>query len=75
MAYKELFPVVVAAALRGLQWSSKRVEFFSDNTAVVEVLRSGTSRDPNLMALPCHLSLLAARHSFFIHSHSCSREA
>ena len=64
MAYKELFPVVVAVALWGLQWSSKQVEFFSDNTAVVEVLRSGTSRDPNLMALLRHISLLTECHSF-----------
>ena len=49
IAYKELFPVVLAAALWGPRWSSRRVEFCSDNMAVVEVLRSGTSRDPNLM--------------------------
>ena len=42
----------------------KVVEFCSDNKAVVEVLRSGTSRDSNLMVLLRHLSLLAARHSF-----------
>ena len=48
----------------GHQWSAKRVEFCSDNTAVVEVLRSGTSRDSNLMVLLRHLSLLATRHSF-----------
>ena len=40
------------------------MEFRSDNTAVVEVLRSGTSSNSNLMALLHHLSLLAARHSF-----------
>ena len=64
IAYKELFPIVLAASLWGHQWSAKRVEFCSDNTAVVEVLRSGTSRDSNLMVLLRHLSLLAARHSF-----------
>ena len=64
IAYKELFQIVLAASLWGHQWSAKRVEFCSDNTAVVEVLRSGTSRDSNLMVLLRHLSLLAARHSF-----------
>lgn len=64
IAYKELFPVVLAAALWGPRWSSRRVEFCSDNMAVVEVLRSGTSRDPNLMALLRRLSLLAAQHCF-----------
>ena len=64
LAYKELFPIVLAPSLWDHQWSAKRVEFSSDNTAVVKVLRSGRSRDSNLMVLPCHLYLLAARHSF-----------
>ena len=64
IAYKELFPVVLAATLWGPQWLSRRVEFCSDNMAVVEVLPSGTSRDPNLMALLRRLSLLAAQHCF-----------
>ena len=64
IADKELFPIVLAASLWGHQWSAKRVEFRSDNTAVVEVLRSGTSRNSNLMVLLRHLALLAAQHSF-----------
>ena len=64
IAYKELFLVVLAASLWGHQWSAKWVEFCSDNTAVVEVLRSDTPQDSNLMVLLRHLSLLAARHSF-----------
>ena len=63
IAYKELFPIVLAASLWGHQWSAKWVEFRSDNTAVVKVLRSGTSRYLNLMMLLRHLSQLAARHS------------
>lgn len=62
--YKELFPVVVAASLWGSQWSSRHVEFCSDNGAVVEVLWSGTSRDHYLMALLRRSSLLAAQLSF-----------
>lgn len=64
IAYKELFPIVVAAALWGHQWVSRRVEFLCDNEAVVAVLKSGTSRDQQLMLLLRHLSLLAIRHSF-----------
>ena len=64
IAYKDLFPIAVAASLWGHQWSAKQVEFRSDNTAVVEVLRSDTSHNSNLMVLLRHLSLLAARHSF-----------
>ena len=58
------FPIVLAASPWGPQWSAKQVEFCSDNTAVVEVLRSGTSHNSNSMVLLRHLSLLAARHSF-----------
>ena len=64
IAYKELFPVVLAASLWGHQWSAKRLEFCSDNSVVLEVLRSGTSRNSNMMVLLRHLSMLAARHSF-----------
>ena len=70
IAYKELFPVVVAAHLWGPSWASRRVEFLCDNEAVVSVLKSGTSRDPHLMALLRYLSLLAVRHSFSFTSSS-----
>ena len=63
-AYKELFPIVVAAHLWGPQWSSRWVEFLCDNESVVAVLSSGTSRDSNLMVLMRFLALLAVRHSF-----------
>jgi len=64
MAYKELFPIVVAAHLWGSQWSMQRVEFLCDNESVVAVLSSGTSRDADLMVLLRYLALLAVRHSF-----------
>ena len=74
IAYKELFPLVVAAHLWGHLWVSKRVEFCSDNMAVVSGLRSGTSRDPNMVLL-CHLSLIAARQSFvFTACHTAGRD-
>ena len=42
IAYKELFPVVVASHLWGHRWAAKCMEFCSDNIAVVSVLRLGT---------------------------------
>ena len=67
--------MVVAAQLWGHRWATKRVEFCSDNMAVVSVLRSGTSRDPNMMVLLRHLSLIAARQSFaFTASHRAGRD-
>ena len=75
IAYKELFPVAIAASSWGPLWASKHVEFCSDNMSVVSVLRSGTSRDPNIMVLLRHLSLMAGRHSFaFTVSHRPGRD-
>ena len=64
IAYKELFPIVVAAALWGSQWVSRRVEFLCDNESVVAVLKSGSSRDQHFMRLLRHLSLLAIHQAF-----------
>ena len=64
IAYKKLFPEVVAATLWGQRWATKWVVIWSDNMAVVSVLRSGTSKDPNVMLLLRCLALLAARKTF-----------
>lgn len=74
IVYRELFLVVVASHLWGHCWAAKRVEFCSDNMAVVSALRLGTSKDPNMMVL-CSLSLTAAHHSFvFTASHRDGRD-
>ena len=64
IAHKELFPIVVAAALWGSQRVSRRVEFLCDNESVVAILESGSSRNQHLMGLLRHSSSLAIRHSF-----------
>lgn len=51
IAYKEFFPIMVAAHVWGSQWVARRIEFLSDNESVVAVLKSGTSKDRNLMVL------------------------
>ena len=67
---KELIPVVVAAALYGKEWKGKVVEFVIDNMAVVEIVRSGYSREAHLMHLIRLLVLIACRHQFrFTASH------
>ena len=45
VAYKELFPIVVAAYLWGPQWSSWQIEYLCDNESVVAVLSSGAFFD------------------------------
>ena len=40
IAYKDLFPVVVAPFTWGPQWFRKHIMFYSDNEAVVHMLTS-----------------------------------
>ena len=51
IAYKELFPVVVASHVWGSQWFRRHVLFRSDNEAVVHILLSRTSKVPCIMRL------------------------
>lgn len=69
IVYNELLLVVLVVSLWGHQWSATWVEFCSSNTAVAEVLWSGSSRDSNMMMLLCQLSMLAAWHSFAFTAH------
>lgn len=64
IAYKELFPVVIAAHIWGHVWIKRHVLFRSDNEAVVHILNTRTSKVPCLMRLLRNLLLSAARHSF-----------
>ena len=68
---KELFLVVVVVHLKCSQWVSKQVEFCSDIMTVVSVLPLSSSKNPNMMILLHHLSLVDVHHSFtFNTSHS-----
>ena len=64
IAYKELFPVVLAAHVWGPRWSRRRILFHVDNEAVVHILNSRTSKDPNIMHLLRSLLKVAACLSF-----------
>ena len=64
IAYKELFPVVIAAHVWGLWWCRKHVLFRSDIDAVVHIVNSRTSKVPCLTRLLHSLLLAVARYSF-----------
>ena len=64
IAYKELSPVVLAAHVWGPGWSRRRIMFHIDNEAVVHILNSRTSPDPNIMHLLRSLLKVAACFSF-----------
>lgn len=66
ITFKELFPIVVAAWVWGNTWSRLRVVFQCDNSAVVSVISSGTSRDPAVMHLLRSLLLAAATFNFTV---------
>ena len=51
IAYKELAPIVLALAIWGHLWSQQTVLCFTDNTAVVSILLSRTSKNKDIMHL------------------------
>lgn len=62
IAYKELFPIVIAAHIWGYGWARQHILFRSDNEAVAAILQSRTSRVPDIMCLV--RSLLGATAKF-----------
>ena len=61
---KELVPIVVAAALWGPHWTRKHICFRSDNMAVVDLLKSCTSREQLLMHMLRCLAFYSAYYRF-----------
>jgi len=64
IAYKELFPIILAAHIWGPRWERLHILFRSDNEAVVSILNHRTSKVPILMRLMRSLLLAAARFNF-----------
>ena len=64
IAAKELFPVVASAAMWGGSWTKSRVVFQCDNMATVQVLSSGSSRDPTMARLLRCLFFFEAYYGF-----------
>lgn len=81
IAYKELFPIVIAARVWGPHFARRHVLFRSDNEAVVYILNSRTSKIPVLMRLLRHLLTSAAHFNFSFSSqhvpgiHNCIADA
>ena len=65
---KELLPVVVAAALWGQSWRGQSVKALCDNSAVVAIVNSGSSRDPEAIHLKRSLAFVEF-HLFCQHIH------
>ena len=66
ITWMELFPIVVAARMWGSAWGQKRVMFYTDNMAVVDIWYGQSSRVPLIMSLVRKLFLTAAQFNFHI---------
>lgn len=67
---KELAPIVIAAAIWGNRWEGKAIRVYCDNMAVVSIVNSGTSKNPEAMHLMrCLVSLAAKRELHLQASH------
>lgn len=64
IAYKELFPIVIAAHTWGPNWSQMHVLFRTDNEAVAYIVNAKTSKIPCIMHLVRALLMCAARYNF-----------
>ena len=62
--WRELYAVVLAAATWSHKWAGKRVLFHCDNQAICHILRSQSSKSPDLMQLVRALFYIAASTPF-----------
>ena len=66
MIVQELIPIVLAAALWGHSWAGKTVRALSDNMAVVHIINSKQSRNPDVMHLIQCLTLIECAYDFVV---------
>lgn len=64
IAYLELIPILVAAAIWGESWQGSHVTCFSDNEAVVRIINKTAAKDQTLAHLLCCLSFYTAYFNF-----------
>ena len=75
IAWRELYAIVKASATWASNLKGKRVKFYCDNSTVCDVLKSGTSKSPDIMILVRSLFFVAAGNSFeFTAEHLSSRD-
>ncbi|XP_056009466.1 uncharacterized protein LOC130051521 [Ostrea edulis] len=68
IAFRELYPIVVAALLWGHSWRKQRIVFSCDNQGTVAIINKGRSKCPKIMALVRRLTLCAANNNFVFKS-------
>lgn len=68
MALRELYPIFVAAILWRKYWSSKRILFYCDNAATVNIIQKGRSKVLSIMQLMRRLTWCSAKYNSCIYS-------
>lgn len=68
MAFRELYPIVIASLLWGHLWTSKRILFYCDNEATVKIIHKGRSKSLSIMKLMRQLTWCSAKFNFCIYS-------
>ena len=68
MALAELYPIVMACALWGQSWGQKRILFYCDNLATVQIITKGRSKVPSIMKLMRKLTYLSCVLNFTVHA-------
>ena len=66
IAAKELLPIVLACAIWGTQWQHHQVLVWCDNTAVVSIMASQTSKDSLIMHLLKCMHFFWALHDILV---------
>ena len=67
IALLELFPIVIAVHIWGHIMADKRIIFFTDNAAVVDIINNQTSKHQGIMVLLRDLVLSCLRHNIIFH--------
>ena len=66
--FKELDAVTVACHTLGCEWTRRQIQFHCDNSAVVTVIKSGTSWSSNIMKVVRSLNHISVRHNFLVNA-------
>ena len=67
IVHLEMLNLLIALRLWAQQWSHSRVRFFCDNSAVVQVVRTGKTRDNMLSLCLRNIWLITASHDIDLH--------
>ena len=54
---KELLPIVIACAVWGLLWSNQQVQVLCDNMAVVDILKTKSSKATGVVEMPVFMAI------------------